>query len=363
MLELVASRNSIEITASMTCPHCEPWAARTRGRLERRKQKIVAYGRFSQADPCPECGETDWATTESFIDLRPWWTKIAHKLRDSGVGCEIVNLLPIKTAVLRRDRIGIVLTLALVTALAWSYLLWLSADMSMGGMDLTGFRMIPSGMALMVPAHTPWLPMEFAFVFVMWTVMMFGMMTPPAAPMILMYARVGRQTEAQGRPLTATVWFGAGYFLVWIVFSLFATLVQWALERTALLDFTMASTSNVLGGLVFVAAGLYQWTRLNDVCLVQCQMPFAFLMGHGGYRRDAPGCVMLGLRYGAYCVGCCWTLMALLLVGGVMNVLWIIVLALLAFVERVTSMGRLIARLAGIVLIASGVWLFSMAMS
>jgi predicted metal-binding membrane protein len=247
--------------------------------------------------------------------------------------------------------------------LAWSYVLWLSADMNMGGMDMTGLRMIPSGMGLMMPADMPWQATEFAFVFTMWTVMMVGMMTPSAAPMFLMYDRVGRQTKASGSPLVATTWFSAGYFLVWIGFSLFATLVQWALERSALLDFTMTSTSSILGGIVFVTAGLYQWTRLNAICLTECQRPFAFVMRHGGYRRGALGCAMLGLRHGAYCVGCCWALMALLLVGGVMNVLWIVLLALLAFLERVTSMGRLIARMAGIVLIAGGAWLLSMGMS
>ena len=176
-----------------------------------------------------------------------------------------------------------------------------------------------------MPAHTPWRAMEFAFVFAMWTVMMVGMMTPSAMPMILTYARVGRHAEAQGTPLVATVWFVAGYFLVWVAFALLATLVQWALERTALLDTAMASTSNILGGLVFVAAGSYQWTRLKDVCLTQCQMPFAFVMRHGGFRRDVPGCLLLGLRHGAYCVGCCWALMVLLFVGGVMNLLWTLV--------------------------------------
>ena len=199
--------------------------------------------------------------------------------------------------------------------------------------------------------------------FAMWTVMMVGMMTPSAAPMMLMYARIGRQTEPKDRPLVATVWFAAGYFLVWIAFALSATLVQWALERTASLDFRMATTSNMLGGLLFVTAGLYQWTRLNEACLAQCQKPFEFVMRHGGYRRDAAGSVMLGLRQGAYCVGCCWTLMALLLVGGVMNVLWIALLATLAYLERVTPMGLLIARLASIFLIAAGAWLFSMGMS
>ena len=289
--------------------------------------------------------------------------RVAQKLRNTGLGCEIVNFVPTETAVLRRDRIVVILALTLLTALAWSYLLWLSADLAMGGMDMGDFRMIPSGMGLMVPAHTPWRAMEFAFVFAMWTVMMVGMMTPSAAPMFLMYARMGRHTAALGTPFAATVWFTAGYFLVWVAFALLATLVQWALERTALLDSWMASTSNVLAGLVFLAAGSYQWTRLKDVCLAQCQTPFAFLMSQGGFRRDAPGSLMLGLRHGAYCVGCCWVLMTLLLVGGVMNVLWIALLALLIILEKVTSFGRPIAHLAGIVLVAAGAWLFSMGMS
>jgi predicted metal-binding membrane protein len=108
--------------------------------------------------------------------------------------------------------------------------------------------------------------------------------------------------------------------------------------------------------MVFIAAGTYQLTQLKDLCLAQCQEPFAFLIRHGGYRRDVPGCVMLGLRHGAYCVGCCWTLMTLLFVGGVMNVLWIVLLALLVLLEKVTSFGRQIASVAGIVLVAAGVW-------
>src|SRR5215472_4982017 len=185
----------------------------------------------------------------------------------------------------------------LLTALAWSYLLWLSADMSMGGMDMGDFRMLPSGMGLMVQAHTPWLAMEFGYVFLMWTVMMVGMMTPSAVPMILMYPRAGRQTEAQGTSFAATAWFAAGYFLVWVAFALLATLVQWALERAGLLDNAMATTNNVLGAFLFVAAGSYQWTRLKDECLARCQSPFAFLMRQGGFRRDVSGCVMLGIRY------------------------------------------------------------------
>ena len=108
---------------------------------------------------------------------------------------------------------------------------------------------------------------------------------------------------------------------------------------------------------MFVAAGTYQWTRLKDVCLTQCQTPFAFLMRQGGVRRDAPASVRVGLRYGAYCVGCCWALMALLFVGGVMNGLWIILLALLILLEKATFLGRQIAVVGGIVLVAAGTWL------
>jgi predicted metal-binding membrane protein len=304
---------------------------------------------------------TDGEPSRVSEDAQQTAARIAQKLRQAGLNAQIVNFLPAATAVLRRDRIVVFLALTLLTALAWSYVLWLSAEMAMGGMDMAGFRMIPSGMGLMMPADMPWRAMEFALVFAMWTIMMVGMMTPSAVPMILMYARVGRQAE--GAPLTPTVWFAAGYFLVWAVFALLATLVQWAFERTALLDSAMASTSGLVGGLLFVAAGSYQWTRLKDLCLTQCQRPFAFLMHHGGFRHDAPGSLTLGLRHGAYCVGCCWALMTLLLVGGVMNLFWIVLLALLIVLEKVTPLGRQIALLAGIVLIAAGAWLFSMGMS
>ena len=286
--------------------------------------------------------------------------RIAQRLRDKGIKCESIDLVPTDKAVLDHDRFVFLLMLTLLTVLAWSYFLWLWADMDMGGMDMTGFRIIPSGMGFVIPARVPWLPMEFAFVFAMWTVMMFGMMAPSAAPMFLMYARIERQTGVQGRLLAATVWFAVGYFLVWAAFSALATLAQWGLERTALLDPSMATTSKVLGGFLFVAAGAYQWTRLQEVCLTQCQKPFEFVMGHGGFRRDALGSLTLGLRHGAYCVGCCWPLMALLFVGGVMNLLWVLVLALFVFLQKIISFGGLFARVVGICLVAEGVWWHSM---
>jgi predicted metal-binding membrane protein len=191
----------------------------------------------------------------------------------------------------------------------------------------------------------------------MWAVMMVGMMAPAAAPMILMYARVGRQGRIAGKPFAATGWFAAGYFLAWVGFSLVATLVQWVLERDALLDARMANTNILVGAAVLVAAGIYQWTPIKDACLAKCQTPFGFLMSHGGFRSNIRGCLHLGLLHGAYCVGCCWVLMALLFVVGVMNVLWIALLALLVLVERLTPWGRWLGRIAGLICAAVGIWM------
>ena len=178
--------------------------------------------------------------------------------------------------------------------------------------------------------------------------------------MILMYARVGRQWKAQGKPYAATGWFAAGYLLAWSGFSLAATFLQWVIDRAALLDSQMAIASNLLGAIVLIAAGVYQWTPLKDVCLAQCQTPLQFLMRYGGFRSDLAGCLVLGIRHGVYCVGCCWVLMALLFIGGVMNVLWIALLTLLVLLEKITPLGRWIARAVGVACVVAGAWLLSL---
>jgi predicted metal-binding membrane protein len=260
-------------------------------------------------------------------------------------------------SVLRRDRLIIASALGVIAALAWVYVLWLAADMDMGGTSMSGFRMVPGGMGMMAPATAPWSAVEFAVVFVMWAVMMVGMMAPSAAPMILMYARLGRQGKVGGKPFAATGWFAAGYFLAWAAFSLGATLVQWVLERDALLDARMANNNILVGAVVLIAAGVYQWTPIKNACLAHCQTPFGFLLSHGGFRSNVRGCLHLGLLHGIYCVGCCWVLMALLFVVGVMNVLWIALLALLVLLEKLTPWGRWVARIAGAVCIVAGAWM------
>jgi predicted metal-binding membrane protein len=203
---------------------------------------------------------------------------------------------------MRHDRAVVVAALAVMTALAWCYTLWLAADMDMGGMDMDGFRMIPAGIAIMAPTSAPWSAMELALVFAMWAVMMVGMMMPSTAPMMLLYARVGRQAAGAGKPLAATGWFGGGYLLAWIGFAFLATAAQWMLERASLLTPTMQSASDVLGGLVLITAGLYQWMPLKDACLRHCRAPLQFIQRHGGFRPDALGSVLIGVKHGGYCV-------------------------------------------------------------
>ncbi len=258
--------------------------------------------------------------------------------------------------ILRRDRAIILASIAALVALAWSDLVFIADGMAMNGMDTTAYRMIPAGHSLMMPASSPWQPIEFVHVFAMWVVMMIGMMTPAAAPIILVYARVGRQA-AEGRPFASIAWFVSGYLLAWIAFSLASTSAQWALDRTALLTPMMASANKILSGILLILAGLYQWTPLKDVCLSQCQAPLGFILSHGGFQRTATGSLALGLRHGVYCLGCCWALMALLFALGVMNLFWIAALAILVLLEKVMPSGRVIARIAGIVAFTGGMWM------
>lgn len=272
---------------------------------------------------------------------------------------------PALDSILKRDRTVIAASIAAMTVLAWLYLLSLARTMavrhtSMDGMsgmqgmpDMEGMDM--PGMAQTMTA-LPWSAGDAALVLAMWCVMMVGMMLPSASPMILLYARVGRHAEKQGSPFAATGIFCAGYLVVWFLFSLVATLGQWLLDRALLLTPMMESASMVLSGALLIVAGLYQWTPLKHACLSKCRAPVAFLQAAGGFRRDPVGAFAMGVRHGAYCVGCCWPLMLLLFVGGVMNILWIALIAILVLAEKVFPGGDKIGRIAGALLVAAGVW-------
>jgi len=250
-------------------------------------------------------------------------------------------------SLVRRDRLVATLAIALLTVLAWIYLLWLAGGMR--GMPMEGAT----------PSLRPWTIADGLTMLVMWAVMMVAMMLPSASPMILLHATISRQQGSTGPAPSTTAMFACGYVLAWTGFSAVATALQWGLERLALLSPMMVSTSGYLGGALLIAAGLYQMTELKEVCLTHCRSPIHFITMH--WRQGTWGAFRMGLAHGAYCVGCCWILMALLFVGGVMNLLWIAALAAFVLAEKVLPHGALIGRAAGGLMLVAGGWLLATA--
>ena len=247
---------------------------------------------------------------------------------------------------MRRDRALASAALLALTALAWAYLVRMRADMSAGAMP--GMPM--SGM----PA---WSALDVALLFLMWAVMMTAMMLPSAAPMILLVASVNRRRRERASPAAPTAAFAAGYLAVWSGFSAAAALAQWGLHQAALLTPDMASRSPILGGLLLVVAGVYQWLPAKRSCLNHCRSPIHFLGAE--WREGAAGGFVMGLRHGVFCLGCCWALMALLFVAGVMNLLWVAAIAGLVLLEKAARAGPWIGRVAGVVLAGWGLWMLA----
>lgn len=260
---------------------------------------------------------------------------------------------------LRRDRLVVGVALAALVVAAWLYLFHLAhamPDIAMPEMQaMPGMGAMP-GMAMAMPALHAWSWLEVGALIVMWAVMMVAMMTPAAAPMILMFASVHRRRTVEGRPAVPTGVFVLGYLVMWTVFSVVAALAQAGLHAAALLSPTMAAESPLLGSGILVVAGVVQWTPLKRACLAACRSPLSFLMTR--WREGPGGAFVMGLHHGIYCLGCCWALMALLFVAGVMNLLWIAVIAVAVLVEKAVPHGDVVGRAIGAVLIIAGVLSF-----
>jgi predicted metal-binding membrane protein len=183
--------------------------------------------------------------------------------------------------------------------------------------------------------------------------MMVAMMLPSATPMLLLFARVNRQHKAAGSPFGPTGLFAAGYLVAWGGCSAAAAALQWALESARLLSPMLATTNVWLGAAILVAAGAWQLTPLKTVCLRHCRTPLGFLIG--SWRAGRGGAFRMGLEHGAWCLGCCWFLMALLFFGGVMNLAWIAGLAAFVLLEKTVPHGHWFGRAAGLVLVGWGV--------
>ena len=235
----------------------------------------------------------------------------------------------------RRDFLTIGISLGGVTLLSWLYLFSMASGMPMGAMQIQ-----------------PWSANYFLMMFLMWAIMMVGMMLPSVAPTVLIYAAIARKATTGNTPIAPTGAFVSGYVVIWIAFSLFATTAQWGLDQAALLSPMMVSNSVGLGAVLIVTAGIYQWLPIKDKCLQQCRSPVDFITSH--WQKGMTGAFRMGLSHGMFCLGCCWVLMSLLFVGGVMNLLWIAAITLFVLLEKILPLGDAGGRVIGLLMIATG---------
>jgi predicted metal-binding membrane protein len=244
---------------------------------------------------------------------------------------------------LRRDRWLIGGALAVAVVLCWGWLVPMARTMEQDGMMC--------GVASWAMVET-WEASHLAMLFAMWAVMMAGMMLPSAAPILLLYAGVVRKSPGIERPAAHVYAFASGYLVVWTAFSLGATILQRVFTEWLLLSSTMASQSPAFAGAMLLLAGAYQLTPWKRACLAWCRSPVDFLTRF--WKPGLSGGFRLGIAHGLYCLGCCWAVMLLLFVGGVMNLRWIAVLTLFVLFEKVTPLGARGARWLGLVPIGVG---------
>jgi predicted metal-binding membrane protein len=250
------------------------------------------------------------------------------------------------TALSRRDRTLIATCVVLLTVLAWVYLFYLDRQMS----SLMEHETMMKEMGMTM--DMPWTIVDMLVTFAMWTVMMVGMMMPAVTPVLLLYAAARTSREQPGGSL-AVLLFSLGYLTIWTCFSAGATLAQWGLHQTAMLSPAMAASSAYLAGAILISAGIYQLSPWKGACLVHCRSPLGFLMAN--WRDGNRGAFQMGFRHGMYCLGCCWALMCLLFVVGVMNLVWVAAITVFVLLEKIGPAGALVARVAGVVMIAAGV--------
>ncbi len=245
----------------------------------------------------------------------------------------------------QRDRLYVFSGLAAITVISWAYMLHMAWGMSGAGMDMTK------------PCLMHWGPGTLVHMFFMWAIMMVAMMFPAATPMVLMFATVNRQRAEARDPIIPTGFFVLGYLVIWTAYSALATLAQWGLHIAALLSHSLVITSPLVGGLLLFAAGVFQWTPFRDACMSKCRSPLGFIRAE--WREGHRGALIMGLKHGLFCVGCCWLLMVLSFVMGVMNMLWMAVLTAFMVLEKAYPGSQWVSRIVGLILIAWGLWVLT----
>jgi predicted metal-binding membrane protein len=251
-------------------------------------------------------------------------------------------------SILKRDRSIVLGGVIAIAALAWIYM-----AIEARAMYATGVCCC-AGMKMSGPDVNPWSAGTLAALFVMWSEMMIAMMLPSAAPMILTFAMINRKRHEQERPFVPTGIFVAGYIAAWTGFSAAAAVTQWILHGKALLSPMMVSASPWFAAALLISAGLFQWTSWKSACLTQCRSPLGFLMTE--WREGIQGAFAMGFRHGLFCTGCCWILMALLFVAGVMNLWWIAIISALVLIEKLAA-GKIVSHVTGAAFCVWGAWI------
>lgn len=208
------------------------------------------------------------------------------------------------------------------------------------------------GMTMNMKAVGLWNESDLFSLFLMWAIMMAGMMLPSATPVIMLVDKLNFQRKMKQVTYTNSLYFVVGYLLAWILYSALITLIQWGLHSVSLLSPMMSSSNDVFSGILLMVTGFYQWSPLKKKCLQLCRTPLNMLTTQ--WREGISGAITLGFKHGQYCLGCCWFLMALLFVTGVMNLKWILVLTLLVMVEKCLPRGDVFSKYLGCFLIVLG---------
>jgi predicted metal-binding membrane protein len=238
------------------------------------------------------------------------------------------------------QRIGLLFLVGLA-ALGWLIIIWSMANMSSPLVALT------------MPKDATWSLSEIIAVWLMWTVMMGAMMLPSAIPMLVVHRRVAARKDPTTK--NAHRWFLLGYLVGWTLFSVAAAVAQWGFQEVEILSHMLRLRNPVVAGSIFIAAGFFQFTPIKATCLQKCRTPIGFLLTE--WRSGRTGALRMGLSHGKYCIGCCWALMMVLFVGGVMSLTTIATLASIVLLEKLMPRGDLIAKLGGFILILCGVFL------
>jgi predicted metal-binding membrane protein len=237
--------------------------------------------------------------------------------------------------------------LAGIALAGWAYMFYMA--WAMANMDKVDMWMPPL-------ATASWTAWDFFMLFVMWATMMVAMMTPSILPMVAMFTSLNKNRRSRQQPYTPTFIFVAGYLIAWTGFSVLASIAQWPLHTSGLLNPMMDSRSYLLSGVVLIVAGIYQWTPAKDACLKTCRSPLGFLMTQ--WREGAMGALVMGVRHGIYCVGCCWALMLVLFGVGVMNMLWVLLITAFVLVEKILPAPGPVRFVSGLGLVCwGGYWL------